>query len=282
MLSTLPAGRISSAYRKLKTGWQHRAALTGGMSYSEPARTAGRRKRSTILAAALVVVTAALSGVLGYPSLAVSPSPATSPKPIALRPHDSLRRDHQGAPAMPTLSSLTARRSSMTTFRRWPTLTRVCCEPSAEPQPMLRATGSSSTSSAAGGPGSTRNNCSVRQSPSTARKRKQPDGSPPRAPLLTKRETRSTSDTPMPRRGYPNTAPGTGCARSTATKPGTTSHGPTRSITVARLCTPTPRSHNRNHRGPWISETGEIQEPPDVSAVVAKLTKRVARSCSTR
>jgi zinc D-Ala-D-Ala carboxypeptidase len=66
------------------------------MSYSEPARTAGRPTRSTILAAALVVVTAALIGVLGYPSLAVSSSSATSPEPIALRPPDS--RDPQGAP----------------------------------------------------------------------------------------------------------------------------------------------------------------------------------------
>jgi D-alanyl-D-alanine carboxypeptidase len=63
------------------------------MSYSEPARTACRRTRSTILAATLVVVTAVLIGVLGYPSLAASSSPATSPKPIAHRPHDSPRRD---------------------------------------------------------------------------------------------------------------------------------------------------------------------------------------------
>ena len=47
------------------------------MSYSEPARTAARRSRSTILAA-LVVVSAALVGVLGYQSLAVSSSSATS------------------------------------------------------------------------------------------------------------------------------------------------------------------------------------------------------------
>jgi zinc D-Ala-D-Ala carboxypeptidase len=68
------------------------------MSYSEPARTAGRRTRSTIFAAALVVVTAVLIGVLGYPSLVASSSSATSAEPIALRPHDSLPRDHQGAP----------------------------------------------------------------------------------------------------------------------------------------------------------------------------------------
>jgi zinc D-Ala-D-Ala carboxypeptidase len=98
MLSTLPAGGISSAYRKLLTCWQHRAALTGGMSYSEPARTTGGRTRATILAAALVVATAALIGVLGCPSLAASSLSATSPEPIALRPHDSPRRDHQSVP----------------------------------------------------------------------------------------------------------------------------------------------------------------------------------------
>jgi hypothetical protein len=48
------------------------------MSDSEPARTAARRTRSAILAA-LVVVSAALVGVLGRQSLAVSSSPATSP-----------------------------------------------------------------------------------------------------------------------------------------------------------------------------------------------------------
>src|SRR4030081_411584 len=37
---------MSSAYRKPHTCWQHHAALTGGMTYSEPARTAPRRTRS--------------------------------------------------------------------------------------------------------------------------------------------------------------------------------------------------------------------------------------------
>ena len=69
------------------------------MSYSKPARTAARRTRSTILAA-LVVVSAALIGVLGYQSLAVSSSSATSPiaaEPRAHRPHDSLHGDRHGA-----------------------------------------------------------------------------------------------------------------------------------------------------------------------------------------
>ncbi len=59
-----------------------------------------RRTRSTILSA-LVVVSAALVGVLGYQSLAVSSSSATSPiaaEPPAHRPPDGLDGDHHGAP----------------------------------------------------------------------------------------------------------------------------------------------------------------------------------------
>src|SRR4029450_12479950 len=69
------------------------------MSYSNPARTAARRTRSPIFAA-LVVVSAALLGVLGYQSLTVSSSSATSPiaaEPRTHRPHDSLHRDRHGA-----------------------------------------------------------------------------------------------------------------------------------------------------------------------------------------
>src|ERR671936_642391 len=69
------------------------------MTSSRPARTTARRTRSTILAA-LVVVSAALLGVLGYQSLAVSSSSATSPitaEPRAHRPHDRLHSDRHGA-----------------------------------------------------------------------------------------------------------------------------------------------------------------------------------------
>src|SRR5437879_844169 len=68
------------------------------MSYSEPARTA-RRTRSTILTA-LVVVSTALIGVLGYQSLAVSSSSATSPLAAGPRPQipqESLHSDPHGA-----------------------------------------------------------------------------------------------------------------------------------------------------------------------------------------
>jgi D-alanyl-D-alanine carboxypeptidase len=69
------------------------------MSYSRPARTPARRTRSAILAA-LAVVSAALIGVLGYQSLAVSSSSPTSPvaaEPRAHRPPDSRHGDRHGA-----------------------------------------------------------------------------------------------------------------------------------------------------------------------------------------
>ena len=132
-----------------------------------------------------------------------------------------------------TVPSPTARRSSMTRFRVSPTSIQLSSVPCARLQPMPRTTGSSSSSTAAGVPRSTRNNYSVRRSRSTAQKRKLPDGWPPPTRLLTCRGTRSTSGPPMPRRGCPSTAPSTGCARSTATNPGTTNCAPKPSITVA-------------------------------------------------
>jgi len=67
------------------------------MSYSQPASRTGRRARSTVLA--VLVVVAALVGVLGYRSLSGSSSSATAPivaEPFTHRPHDSLRGDRPG------------------------------------------------------------------------------------------------------------------------------------------------------------------------------------------
>src|SRR5262245_15514851 len=105
---------------------------------------------------------------------------------------------------------------------------------------MPPTTASSSTSIVAGVPPSTRNDYSKRRSRSTAPKGKPPGGWPRPTGLLTCRGTRSTSGTPMPRRGCPSTAPSTGCARSTATNPGTTNCVPKPAITAALPCTPTP------------------------------------------
>ena len=69
------------------------------MSYGEPAQTAGRRTRTTVLAG-LVGVSGALVGILGHQSVAVSSSLATSPvaaAPLAPNLHDSLHGDPPGA-----------------------------------------------------------------------------------------------------------------------------------------------------------------------------------------
>lgn len=76
------------------------------MSYRQPALRTGRRVRSTILA--VLIVVAALVGVLGYRSLAGSSAAATSPivaEPSTHRPHASLRGgrpgDLRGQPSQP-------------------------------------------------------------------------------------------------------------------------------------------------------------------------------------
>ena len=121
-------------------------------------------------------------------------------------------------------------RSSMTTFRPWPTSIQICSVLSARPQRTPQRTGSRSLSTVAGAPRSIRSDCFMRRSRSTARKRKLRDGWPPRTRLLMCRGTRSTSGPPAPRRGCPNTAPSTGYARSTGTNPGTTNCAPKPSI----------------------------------------------------
>ena len=71
---------MSSAYRKPDTCRQHHVALTGGVTYSEPARTTTRRIRiRRIRVAGLLVVIAAIAAALGYQLLASSSSTAASP-----------------------------------------------------------------------------------------------------------------------------------------------------------------------------------------------------------
>jgi D-alanyl-D-alanine carboxypeptidase len=68
------------------------------MAYSGSARTSARRTRSAIFAA-LVVVSAAVIGSLGYSLVAWSSSatPPIAAEPLAHRPHDGLHGDHDGA-----------------------------------------------------------------------------------------------------------------------------------------------------------------------------------------
>jgi serine-type D-Ala-D-Ala carboxypeptidase (penicillin-binding protein 5/6) len=66
---------MSSAYRKADTGWQQHAALNGGVTYIEPARSTTRRiriRRNRV--AGLIVVIAAIAAALGSQLLASSSS----------------------------------------------------------------------------------------------------------------------------------------------------------------------------------------------------------------
>jgi zinc D-Ala-D-Ala carboxypeptidase len=87
---------MSSAYRKPQTCRQHHAALTGGMTYSEPARATTRRIRiRRIRVAGLLVVIAAIAAALGYQLLASSSSTGSSSS-TAASPIDVLRSEHRG------------------------------------------------------------------------------------------------------------------------------------------------------------------------------------------
>ena len=82
---------MSSAYRKPDTCSQHRAAQTGGMTYSERARTTTHRIRIRwIRVAGLLVVVIAAIGALGHQLLASSSS-------TAALPIDVLRGEHRAA-----------------------------------------------------------------------------------------------------------------------------------------------------------------------------------------
>ena len=203
------------------------------MTYGNPARTRSRRIRvRRIRVAGLLVVIAAIAASLGSHLLPSSSSTAASPI-------DAFRSEHRGGlgeadgavpdgttvfdDEVPGVANLDS--DLLGALRRL--------------QLVPRTTGSSSTSTAAGVPPSTRNSYAMTRSRSTAPKRKLPDGWRPPTRLLTCRGTRSTSSTPTPRRGCPSTAPNTGCARSTATNPGTTNCARKRSTTVVPRCTPT-------------------------------------------
>jgi D-alanyl-D-alanine carboxypeptidase len=89
---------MSSAYRKPDTCWQHRAALTGGMTHSRRARTTTRRIRIRwIRVAGVLVVIAAIAAALGYQSGTSSSSTAASPIDVLRSEHRGLRSEHRGA-----------------------------------------------------------------------------------------------------------------------------------------------------------------------------------------
>jgi zinc D-Ala-D-Ala carboxypeptidase len=89
---------MSSAYRKSHTCWQRHAALNGGMTYSEPARTTTRRTRiRRIRVAGLLVAIAAIAAALGSQLPASSSSTAASPIDVFRGEDRGLRSEHLGA-----------------------------------------------------------------------------------------------------------------------------------------------------------------------------------------
>jgi hypothetical protein len=80
---------MSSAYRKPHTCRQHHAALNGGMTYSNRARTTTRRIRIRWLRVAVLLAVVAAIAALGFQVLASSSSMAESPI-------DVLRSEHRG------------------------------------------------------------------------------------------------------------------------------------------------------------------------------------------
>ena len=204
------------------------------MTYSEPARTTPRRIRIRRLrVAGLLVVRRGDRRGPRPPVAGVLASPSSRHRRLPARPH----RD---ALARPTVPSPTARRSSTTRFRAWPSSTPICSAPCAGPRPMPRTTGSGSSSTAAGVPRRTRSNSSDEaiskygSEAEAARWVATPDTVRARVGGRGRRRAR-----PVPRRGCPSTAPRTGCAGSTATSPGTTNCARRPSIAAARPCTPT-------------------------------------------
>ena len=182
---------MSSAYRKPDTCRQHHAALTGGVTYSKPARTTSRRIRiRRIRVAGLLVVIAAIAAALGYQLLASSSSTAASPIDVLRSASPSRNSSRHIPPGLRRRAPWRAWRGRRCRPRRHDGLRRrdsgcsqprssISSVPCARLQRTPRTTGSSSSSIVAGAPRSTRNSYSTWRSRSTARRRKLPDGWPP-------------------------------------------------------------------------------------------------------
>ena len=203
MLEGYEPAHIVGVSQEPHTCRQHHAAFNRGVTRSTPTRATprgsdsqspcrrrarrrrGDRRGSRLQVAGVVVLDGALA-------LAGRICQSTA------RPPSSVMRS-----ARPGVPFPTAPRSSTTRFRVSPISIQPSFAPCAGPRPMPQPTASSSSSTAAGAPTPTRTNFAARRSPSTARKRRPPDGWPPAPRLSMCRGTRSTSGPPMPRRGCP-------------------------------------------------------------------------------
>ena len=249
---------LSSAYRKPHTCWQPRATLTGGVAYSERARATPRRTRR-IRAAGLVVI-ATIAAALGHelqasssstvssstmvlPSATV-PSSSTAAPPIGAPRSElpDLRSEHRG----PLREDDGAVPDGTTVFDDGvPGVVNLDAA-------LLGALRQAATHAAydgveffvdSGWRSAEYQKRLLQEAILKYGSREEAvDGWPPPTRLLTCRARRSTLGAPMPQRGCPSTARSTGCARSTATNPGTTNFAVKPSITVARPCTPTLRT----------------------------------------
>ena len=216
------------------------------MSFSEPGPTAVRRRRSSVRAAA-VVVGAALVGILVYQSLTPSSFSATSPLDVLLGDQHAARGAADGLlpdgvtvfddehPAVTNLDPalLAALRQAATDAADDGVEIYVNSGwRSAEYQQQLLARRGLGVRLGGGG---------------------RPMGSHSEDVSSRVRRRGRRRETPLPRCGCPSAAPGTGCARSTATSRGTSSCAPRPSSGAALGCTSTLRttrgcSHDR--RGP--------------------------------
>jgi zinc D-Ala-D-Ala carboxypeptidase len=77
--------------------WQHRAAFNGGVTHSRSPRTTIYRTRIRWIRVAALLVVIAVIAVLGYQSLASSPSTASSPAGVLRSDHGGLRSEQRGA-----------------------------------------------------------------------------------------------------------------------------------------------------------------------------------------
>jgi len=94
----LRAGRrISSAYRKPHTCWQHHAALNGGVTYGRPARATTRRVRIRWIRVAVLLVVIAAISALSDQWPASSSSTDSSSHPTAAPRIDVRRSEPRGS-----------------------------------------------------------------------------------------------------------------------------------------------------------------------------------------
>ena len=136
---------------------------------------------------------------------------------LAERPGRTPARHRPARWASPTAGSPTAPRSSTTPTRPSPGSTRACSVRCAAQRRMPGADVPRQQRLALPrlpGAAARRGGLDVRLD-----ERRPPAGSPRPPRRRTSRATRSTSRTPTPRPGSPGTAPGTGCARSSANEP---------------------------------------------------------------